>query len=283
MDPKVRTVERVVARIAGRQRGNVTRAQLLAAGVSADEIKGRVAAGSLVTRHRGVYRVAGAGPSLEADYMAAVLACGDGAVLSGRAAARLWDLIKGSPPPEVTAVTERKPEGVHTRRARVPGTKRHGIPVTTVPRTLVDLAAVLTEDELARACHEAGVKYRTTPRQVRAVLPANAPGRATLCRILEGKTRVSLSELERRFLEMLRDAGLPLPETNKVRGSHRVDCHWPGLTVELDSYRFHNSRHSWKQDRLREREARARGDEFRRYCWDDLPQPALRELTPLLR
>ena len=283
MRTKVITVEQKIARIAGRQQGNLTRKQLLDAGLSSDAITRRLAKGSLEPRHRGVYQVAGAAPSLTGDYSAAVLACGNRAVLSGRAAARLHGLIRGEPPPEVTAPSVRSVSGVQTRRGSPPRTRVHGIPVTTVARTLVDLAAVLPEDELARACHEAGVRYRTTPRQVKAVMPRNAPGAAALRRILEGETRVALSKLEERFLETLRQAELPLPQTNKVRGSHRVDCHWPGLTVELDSYRFHNSRHSWKQDRRREREARARGDEFRRYSWDDLPQPALGELTPLLR
>ena len=283
MGPKVITADVTIARIARRQWGNVTRVQLRGAGLSAKEIRGRVERGSLTVVHRGVYRVSGTGPSLEPDYMAAVLACGEHAVLSGRAAARLWELVKGSPPPEVTAPGVRRVPSIRTHRGTPLPTRRHGIPVTTVARTLVDLAAVLSEHALARACHEAGVRYRTTPSQVEALMPPNAPGRAALFRILRGDTRVTLSRLEERFLETLREADLPLPRTNLVRGSHRVDCHWTGVTVELDSYRFHNSRHSWRQDRLREREARARGDEFRRYCWDDLPQPALRELTPLLR
>jgi hypothetical protein len=85
----------------------------------------------------------------------------------------------------------------------------------------------------------------------------------------------------------LRNAGLPLPRTNKLAGGRRVDCRWPEqrLTVELDSYRFHNSRYSWEQDRRREREARARGDEFRRYSHSDVferPAPMLQELGSLI-
>jgi very-short-patch-repair endonuclease len=98
---------------------------------------------------------------------------------------------------------------------------------------------------------------------------------------------VSLSKLESRFLELLRDEGLPLPLTNRVAGGRRVDCRWPErrLTVELDGYRFHNSRHAWEQDRRREREARARGDEFRRYTYGDVMEDRrlmLAELRPLL-
>ncbi len=143
-----------------------------------------------------------------------------------------------------------------------------GIPVTNVARTLVDLAAVLGAAELARACHEAGVRHHTTPRQVEALLTRrpNSPGAARLRAVLRGDVHVTLSKLEGRFLQRLRQPGLPLPQTNRPAGSKRVDCRWPAhrLTIELDGYRYHHSRHAWEQDRLREREARARGDEFRR-------------------
>ena len=158
-----------------------------------------------------------------------------------------------------------------------------------MPCTLVDLAGVLSLDDLARACHEAGVRHRTTPAQVEAVLERrpNSCGAAKLRRVLRGDVRVTLSELERSFLSLLRDAGLPLAETNRLAGRRRVDCRWAAyrLTVELDSYRFHHSRHAWEHDRRREREARARGDEFRRYTYGDVledPGYMLRELRELL-
>ncbi|HEV7847435.1 MAG TPA: hypothetical protein VGO83_14370 [Thermoleophilaceae bacterium] len=154
---------------------------------------------------------------------------------------------------------------------------------------MVDVAAQLSPDALARACHEAGVRYRTTPRMVEAVLARRpqTPGARKLRRVIHGDVRVSLSKLESRFLELLRDEGLPLPLTNRVAGGRRVDCRWPErrLTVELDGYRFHNSRHAWEQDRRREREARARGDEFRRYTYGDVMEDRrlmLAELRPLL-
>jgi len=186
-------------------------------------------------------------------------------------------------------LTNRRIEGVSTRRTRAidprDRTIWRGIPVTTVPRTLVDLAATLTPDDLARACHEAGVRHRTTPAHVEAVLArrANTPGAATLRAILTGDTRVTLSVLERQFLKLLRAADLPLPITNRRAGTKRVDCRWPEhrLTAELDSYRFHNSRYAWEQDRRRDREARARGEELRRYTFDDVfadPGPMVVEL-----
>jgi predicted transcriptional regulator of viral defense system len=296
MEQIVRTAtpEQVIRRLASRAHGVVTRAELLGAGLTPEVIRQRMDRGLLAPIHRGVYRVGHTAPSLEARYMAAVKACGDDALLAGRAAAHLWGLIKGSPPePEVLAPNDRRVKGVRVRRARrselPPAVSRRGIPVTTVPRTLVDLASSLPEEALARACHEAGVLHKTTPKQVDEVLMRfpNARGRRKLERVLHGDVSVSLSRLESRFLDLLKEDGLLLPVTNKIAGGRRVDCRWPDhkLTVELDSYRFHNSRYAWERDRLREREARSRGDEFRRYtAMDVFDEPAfmLAELRALL-
>jgi very-short-patch-repair endonuclease len=293
MGPRSRTVDQKVARVASHQHGVVTRAQLLEAGVSGKQIRSRVERGALLRQHPGVYRVGHRAPSVEANYLAAVLAAGVGALLCGRAAAYLLGLVKGTPPPpEVIARTHRRIEGVTTHRSRTldarDATTVRGIPVTTVPRTLVDISSELSSKTLARACHEAGVRYGTTPSAVEAVLARrpNSPGAKKLRKVIHGDVHVTLSTLEARFLELLCAEGLPLPITNKPAGSHRVDCRWPEhrLTVELDGYQFHNSRHSWEQDRHREREARARGDDFRRYSYGDVferPAPMLRELRYL--
>ena len=285
-----RTVDRKLARIASGGHGVVTRTQLLSAGVTARQIRRRVERGNLIRVHRGVYRVGHRAPSIEAAYLAAVLAGGEGALLGVRAAAHLFALTKGeAPPAEVITRTQRRIEGVTSHRSRIldarDATTFRGIPITTVPRTLVDLAAELSPDALARACHEAGVRYGTTPKAVEAVLARRptSPGAKKLRKVIHGDLRVTLSKLEAHFLELLRSADLPLPVTNRPAGSRRVDCRWPehGLTVELDGYRFHNSRHSWEQDRHREREARARGDEFRRYSYGDVFEdsaPTLEEL-----
>jgi very-short-patch-repair endonuclease len=271
----------------------VTRRELLGAGISRREIHQRLRSGALIPVFRGVYRVGHSAPSLEARYLAAVRACGAGALLSGRAAGHLWGLLKGPPTgPEVTAPTERRVKGVKTRRARRAKretTNWRGISVTTPARTLVDLAAVLDEEQLARACHEAGVRHHTAPNHVEAILARrpNSPGAAKLRRVLRGDVKVTLSKLESAFLALLRNERLPLPQTNRPAGTRRVDCRWPDvkLTVELDSYRYHSSRHAWEQDRRREREAHARGDQIRRYTYADVferPAPMLAELRILL-
>jgi hypothetical protein len=225
-----RNADEILARL-GRRSGVLTRAQLLAAGLSHDQVAHRVRTGLLAVEFPGVYRLGP--PRTEARYLAAVRACGDGAALSGRPAAWWLGLIRGRPPaPEVSAPRERKLSGLRTRRRRLhPGevATHRGIPVTSAPLTLVDLASPLAPGDLARACHEAGVKYGTTPRQVAEALARrpNAKGAAKLRAVLEG----------------------------------------------------------WEADRRREREAYARGDEFRRYTWGDVVEDRralLRELTALL-
>lgn len=289
-----RTVEWRLAWLAERSHGVVTRSELLRAGVTANEIEGRLRTGALLREHRGVYRVGHRAPSREATYLAAVRACGERAVLSGLAAGHLYGLLKGTPPqPEVIAPTERRVPGIRARRCRHldrrETTTWQGIPITTVPRTLVDLAGELDAGELARACHEAGVRHRTTPAHVARILRRrpNGPGARGLRRILWGDEPITLSKLEAAFLALVREAGLPLPRTNRLAGGRRVDCRWPErrLTVELDGYRYHSSRYAWERDRRREREARARGDELRRFTYGDVleePGPMLAELRSLL-
>ena len=295
MGKQGRTAPEMIAAIAETQHGVVARTQLLAAGLSATEIGRRLRGGALFAVFRGVYRAGHAAPSMLATYTAAVLACGPGALLRGEAAGHLHRVLKRAPTcPDVLAPTERRIRGINTTRARAgidprDATKVRGIATTSVPRTLLDLAASLPMRALSIACHEAGFRHHTTPAQVSEVLDRrpNSPGAANLRRIVLGHEPITVSELERRFLSLLHAHSLPLPLTNRPAGGRRVDCRWPEfrLTVELDSYRFHNSRRSWEADRHRERQAYARGDAFRRYTWADVtedPRALLRELEALL-
>jgi hypothetical protein len=295
MGTPTRTVDRKVAELAARSHGVVTHAELLRAGVTDRELRRRVAKGTLVPVHRGVYRVGHAAPSVEARYLAAVKACGPGSLLAGRAAAHLLHLLKRPPSlPEVLTAHHRRPKGVTVHRCRSidrrDATEWRGIPVTNLPRTIVDLAAVLDPPDLARPFHEAFVKHRLKPAAVERVLARrhNWPGARKLQRVLGGDEPISLSRLESAFIAVLRRARLPLPETNRLTDGLYVDCRWPEqrLTVELDSYSAHGTRHAWERDIDRERRARARGDEFRRYTWRDVaedPEPMLGDLAELLR
>jgi very-short-patch-repair endonuclease len=292
--PQITTVEEKVARLAGRSHGVVSRDELRSAGLTQAEIKSRLARGFLIPIHRGVFRVGHAAPSLEARYTAAVKACGPGSLLRGHAAAHLLHLLKRPPSlPEVLTTRRVRPAGVSVHRCRRidprDATEWRGVPVTNVPRTIVDLAATLDPPDLARAFHEAVVRHHIKPDSVERVLGRrhNWPGSKDLRRVIWGDEAVSLSKLESSFIAVLRRARLPLPETNRLVDGRYVDCRWPEqrLTVELDGYAYHGTRHAFELDRQREREARARGDEFRRYTWRDVaedPELMLEDLRALL-
>lgn len=275
-----RTDQRI-GRLATAAKGIVTRSALLDLGVTDREIEGRVEKGALIRVHRGVYRVGHVAPSIEATYLAAVKACGIGAVLFDSAAGYHQAILRTPTPPapEVLCPTQRSVPGVKTRRCRhidpVEIATYRGIPITTVPRTLLDLAAHLTEGELARAAHEAWVRHRTRASYVLAVLQRHprAKGARKLRAVMCGDVNVTLSRLEAMFLRAMSDAEIELPETNQHVDGKYVDCRWRGrLTVELDSYAFHNSHHAWEQHHQRRRAARARGEEFRTFTWWDVTE-----------
>ncbi len=149
-------------------------------------------------------------------------------------------------------------------------TRHLGIPITTVPRTLLDLAPRLPPTELTRACHEAWVRHRTTPADIEACIARNPTkkGIQKLRRALGAD--VTLSVLEDGFVDLLKRHGIPRPRTNVDREGDKVDCHWPAhdLTVELLGYRFHASRRAFEQDVARRRRsnhiAYTYGDVFER-------------------
>jgi predicted transcriptional regulator of viral defense system len=152
--------DRLVARLAADQHGVVTRPQLLQAGLTSREIEGRMAAARLLPIHRGVYAVGHRRLTREGWWMAAVLACGEGAVLSHATAAAVWDLQRNEGAIHVTVPGSRKaPRGIKLHRSATLTAAEiaeyRGIPVTKVARTIVDLSRTVTEDELARIVEEA--------------------------------------------------------------------------------------------------------------------------------
>jgi hypothetical protein len=212
--------------------------------------------------HRGVYAVGHEAPLTDGDYMAAVLACGMGAVLSHRAAAHKLRLIGGPPPPpEVTVPTTagRRRPGIVVHRAKtlhpLDASTLDGIPITTVPRTLLDLASSTSATALTKACHEAWVRHRTAPDQIETCIARNPnkKGARKLRRALGAD--VTLSALEDGFAALLRRHHLPPARTNVDHAGDKVDCRWPehGLTVELLSYRFHATRRAFEADVARRR------------------------------
>jgi len=234
--------------------------------------------GSLIRVHRGVYRLGHAAPSFDALCVAATKACGHGSGISGFAAAHLLSLQEAQPGViEVTTPYDRTVPGliVHRARRTVPELLRvRGIPVTSPAWTLLDIAPQIDDDLLGRYCHAAVVRHRLKPEAVARVAAkrGHPHGSSRLLRILSGDDPMLLSRLERAFLNILRDGRLQQPQTNRRMAEGYVDCRWPHLKliVELDSYRFHGSRHAWERDRDRDRAARRRGEELLRYTPEDV-------------
>jgi Protein of unknown function (DUF559) len=219
----------------------------------------------------GVYAVGRPDLTRHGRWMAAVLACGPNAYLSHESAAALWEIrnVQGAAiDVSLLAGSARRRPGinVHRRTALGPGdlTTRHNIPVTTVIRTLLDLAPRLKEDQLEAAISEANKHGHLDPDSLRASLEERRgqPGVATLRTLLDRHTLLLTdSELERRFLPLVARAGLPPPLTQQYVNGFRVDFYWPdlGLVVETDGLRYHRTAAQQARDRVRDQAHTAAG------------------------
>jgi len=254
-----------LAALAAIQHGVVSWLQLREIGFTKHAVHARVAAGRLHRVHRGVYAVGHTKISLRARWMAAVLACGPEAVLSHRAAAALLELRAApSGPIDVTAaaLAHRLP-GIrcHVARQLHPDdrTKIDGIPVTTLSRLLLDLAETDNPRRLRSTLEAAQRADLLNVLHLEATM-ARSPGRHSLKPLaaaleqLNDEAPWTQSELETRFLELVRHAGLPAPHCNVVVDGVPVDFHWPAhnLIVEVDGFRYHRTRASFEDDRRRD-------------------------------
>jgi very-short-patch-repair endonuclease/predicted transcriptional regulator of viral defense system len=272
--------DRAIGTIAERQHGVISRAQLAELGLGRGAIRHRMDVGRLRVVHRGVYTIGHRLLSTDGRWMAAVLACGPGAVLSHRSAAALWG-IRQSSRIEVTAPATRHPRsGIVTHRSPLRDDERtthRGIPVTTVPRTLLDLGAAVRLDELRGAFRQAEQLRLTDPLSLHDLAERypRRPGVAAARAVLE-EARLGLgivrSELEERFQAFLLRAGLPLPRTNVFIGGYEIDCAWPErrLIVELDGHATHAPSHAFERDRARDRRLGAAGWRVIRITWRQL-------------
>jgi len=254
-----------LARLATRQHGVAAHHQLIRLSFTRGVIEHRLATGWLQPLYRGVYAVGHSALTVHGRWMAAVLACGPGAVLSHRDAADLWGLRpSGRRDIDVTARRGRAGQpGITLHRPRTfhpdDRTVRERIPVTTVARTLLDLAEVLNPRQLERAVEEAERRRLFDLRAVERLL-ARSHGRRgarRLRQVLAPRALPALearSELERRFVDLCRDAGLPLPALNVSVEGFIVDALWPNarLIVELDGFAFHRTRKAFEADRARD-------------------------------
>ncbi len=261
----------------------VSTAQLLSAGLTKDGVLHRSRTGRLHLVHRGVHAVGHAGLTWHGHVMAAVLACGPGAVASHTTAAALWGIHDRELPNHVTTPRHRRPRlgiVVHTSPSAWPAaTTRHGIPVTDAARTLTDCADLLGPQGLRRAL-EAAERAHLVDR--RDLVPP--PGRR---RVVREPHRFTRSGLERRVLRLIRDAGLPLPETNQVVHGWEVDCLWRAqrAVLEVDSFFTHGDASAFERDRRKQNDLEERGYRLRRVTdvlVDERPAEAQRVIRRLL-
>lgn len=254
--------ERKLGALAARQHGVITRQQLLDAGLSLRTIGRRVERGQLHRLHRGIYASGDRELSWQGRWLAAVLACGEGALLSHRSGAALWGFIRPHGEPiEISAAAGRTRPGIVVREGGIESSDRSevaAIPVTSVARTLFDLAEVLDERQLGRAWEEADRLKLLVLSEVEAVC-ARGYGRRALRPIRElieqaRAPETAGSELEERVIELCREHDLPLPETNVEILGREVDGFWPRerLIVEADGFAFHGHRTAFERDRERD-------------------------------
>jgi hypothetical protein len=276
--------------------------QLRALGLAAPAVRSRQAAGRLHRIHHTVYSLV---PKellkREGLYMAAVLACGEGAVLSHRSAAALLELRDwGHTKIEVTVPrrSARRHDGIKVHRSTTlideDVTELNNIPCTTVHRTLFDLAEVVTQRQLERSFDQAEISERLDLNAINAQLKRNPtrPGAKAVRDVLEthyiGKTP-TWSENEEALLAITRELGIPDPDTNQFivlddgGPAIRVDFVWRDqrVIVEADSNKWHSTRQRFEQDRVRDQRLTAAGWTIIRTTWRQMKHRP-HELRPLL-
>lgn len=251
----------VIRQLAEKQHGVVAHRQMIARGLGVRLIESRIAQGQLIPLHRGVFALGHRRIGLYGAWMAAVLACGPGAVLSHGTAAQLWGIRGSRKPIEVTRVSgHRRPHGVRLHQTRsLPAehvTVEAGIPVTTIERTLLDMAPRLDAKQLEHDLVEADRSRRLRWLRLWQALTEHGRGRKGVKRLKRIAAQadprfadaVSMSEVD--FLILCREEGLKMPQVNVLVEGKKVDFYWPEerLIVEADSYGYHGDPRAFELD-----------------------------------
>lgn len=260
-----------IAAVAECQHGVITRSQLRDIGLSDDAIDRRIAAGRIHAVHRGVYAVGHRVLTHGGRLRAALFACGPGAMLSHRSAAEVWGLLSGaSAVIDVTVPTgggRKQRRGIRIHRARVPQrTTRSGMEITSVARTLVDVALGESVHVLERAV-ESAEKQRLDVSDLPELVMV--PGFARVVRALDVGWAPTRSRFEERFLRMCRTQRLPAPAVNATVLGLEVDFMWAEhrVVAEADSWEHHRTRQAFERDRARDELLSANGYHPLRFTW----------------
>jgi very-short-patch-repair endonuclease len=260
--------------------------QLYALGLSKDQVSDRAAAGWLHRLHRQVYAVGHLSLTREGYWLAAVLSCGEGAILSHQGAAELWGLRRrrGGRPIDVTiphAAGRRPRPGLAIHRAttlrREERTLHCRIPVTTPARTVLDLATFLPRRQLERAIDEVDRLKLCTEEDLERVIDAHfgRRGAGALRALLDehraGST-ATRNAFEERFLALCRTHSLPQPDVNVQLLDYVVDFFWADarLIVEVDGRATHGTRRAFQSDRDRDGRLAVAGYRVLRFTWWDV-------------
>jgi hypothetical protein len=287
-----------LAELAERQFGVVSLAQLRALGLGPRAVQQRASAGRLRRLHRGVYAVGHRVLRREGRRLAAVLACGPGAVLSHASAAAHWELLDSAAALiDVTAPRGRHGgQGIRLHRSRSldahDTTDHEGIPITTVPRTLLDLAATSRTHRLERALAQAQRLQVYDHRAITDLLARSNGHRGTgaLARATSREDpKWTASEHEAWFLALVREAGLPEPMVNESLAAPdhphvKPDFCWPThhLIVETDGWESHRTRAAFESDRRKDAALTADGWRVVRFTWHEPRATIQRRLQALL-
>lgn len=287
---------RPISELAKRQHGVVSVWQLVELGFSKDVISRETRKARFHQIHHGVYAVGHTALSRQAQCIAGVLSCGDGALLSHRSAAWLWGLTTWWPPiVEVTAASPRetrKEIRVHSAAALVPEdrSKSQYIPVTAIPRTLLDFAAI-NPHFLGGAIEQAERLGLLDLIAIDALLKRSRGFRG-VARLREAldiyrDSAFTRSRLERHFLALVKRAGLPRPSMNYFVEGYELDAYWATVrfAVELDTYDYHGSHAAFERDRLRQEDLKLAGIEMIRVTgtrMDREPEAVVTRLRRLL-
>lgn len=287
-----------IARICHGQFGLITLSQLEAQGLTRQGVQERVVVGRLHRIHQTVYSLTPGVMTERGRFMAAVLACGPEAVLSHRAAAYLWGIVdEWHEPIDVTAPNRRgrSPDGVAAHRdgslQPIDKATRHGIPCTSLARTLLDYAGVEPEWKVRKAVSEAEVLHILDRGAVRSVLRRGRRRRGVarlrlIMDTLHPLTRRTRSELERRFLALCAKAEIPQPEVNvwlNAPGGDplQADFLWRDerLILEADSRRFHDTASAFERDPRRAQRLELAGWRVTRCTWSQVEREPQRLAT----
>jgi very-short-patch-repair endonuclease len=274
-----------IAQIASRQRGLVSRPQLLLARLSSSVINGLQARGQLLRVHRGVYAAGHRAPCPLAAETAALLAVGPGATLSHLSAAILWGLLPADPATDRVDVTvaegdRRDRSGIRVHRTRrldaVDRRSHQGLPVVSPACALLEIAPGVSGRWLERALDQGEGHHLLRRPEMSAALdrfPVHS-GRLAVKRLLEEQTGTTItrSDAEELFLDLVRRADLLKPETNARLHGFEVDFLWreANLVVEIDGYQSHGTRRAFESDRRKDAKLIAAGVTVIRFTWNEL-------------